>query len=333
MPTVSTQLLWNILAALSVLGADAEAVRRRCSFLPDGSTGRTDERLPVAVLHAFWALVVEVTGDPSIGVRVGNLVRTESYGVVGDVLRASATLGDAFLKAVRYMKLWNESVVFSVLIDTDRALVWQRSTAPEHRHPASADAVLTLLLSLSRQLTGHPFVPDEAHFAHPAPRDVSAYEEIFGGVLKFDRPDYALVFAPEILSTPIRTHDSAFRDASVARAEHLVVGVAETASYSLRAAELIEAELRGGNPTLKNIAGRLGLHPKALTRHLKSEGTSHSELLETRRRELALRYVATTDLSMTDIAFLMGFSDAAAFTKSFKRWSGVPPATFRRRAV
>lgn len=331
LPTVSNQLFWNLFGALAALGADVEEIRRRCAKT-FGDVETADGRVPVSTLNEFWTSVVEVTGDPAIGVRVGSLARPDSYGPVGEVLKASATLGDALLKTARYLKLWNESVVFSILIEDDRAFIWQRSTAPEFRHPASADAVLALILVLSRQLTGQHLVADEAHFAHPAPADVTAYEELFEGKLGFGKTEYGLVVPPDILTLPIRTQDSAARDRFARIADELVQGLPVSGGHAQRAAEIILRELNGGNPTMKNVASELGLHPKALMRHLKSEGTSHRELLDSRRRELAGRYVGASSLGLTEVAFLLGFSDASAFNKSFRRWYGVAPSTFRARA-
>jgi AraC-like DNA-binding protein len=331
LPTVSNQLFWNLFAALASLGVDVDEVRRRAARLFK-DLGAVDGRAPVGALRDFWEVVVAVTGDSAIGVRVGSLARAEAYGPVGDVLKASATLGDALLKATRYMKLWNESVAFSVLIEDERAFIWQRSTAPELRHPAAADALLALILVLSRQLTGQHLVADEAHFAHPAPRHVAPYQELFGGKVCFDKTEYGLVITPDVLTLPIRTHDSAARDTFARKADELVRGLSESTGYARRVSEIVQRELNGGNPTLKNVASELGLHPKALTRNLKSEGTSHREILESRRRELAGRYVGSSGLGLTEVAFLLGFSDASAFNKSFRRWYGVAPSAFRASA-
>jgi AraC-like DNA-binding protein len=332
-PTISVQLLPTLLAGMTILGVDVDAIRKRCaSLLADANGGASDRRVPASALRDFWAVAIDVSGDPALGVRVGALARTESYGAVGEVLRSCATLGDALLKASRYLKLWNESVSFSVLIEEDRAFLWQRSTAPEVRHPASADALLALIVALSRQLTGRHLIADEAHFAHPAPKDVSAYERMFGGKLCFDQQEYGLAIPPDILTLTIGSHDATKRDALALQADALLQGVAEEPSYAARAAEILQRELNGGNPTLKHVASELGLHPKSLTRRLKSEGTSHRELLDSRRKELAGRYVGATELGLTEIAFLLGFSDASAFHKSFRRWYGVGPSAFRARA-
>ncbi len=94
---------------------------------------------------------------------------------------------------------------------------------------------------------------------------------------------------------------------------------------------LVRAELQGGSPMLENVAAQLGLHSRALTRRLRSEGTTYSALLDRLRRDLAEHYLSEPHVSVTDVAFLLGFSDASAFNKASRRWFGTSPLTLRRR--
>jgi AraC-like DNA-binding protein len=331
---VSTRLLWNLASALATLGFDANAVLRLCGLTWQDLEEKEgdDRRLPLDAVHSFWHAAVAVTGDENIGVRVGALARVETFGVLGYIGRSSATLGDALLKTARYIRLWNAATGLSLLVEGDDAVLWYRSLAPERPHPAGGDTVMTSLLVLSRQLTGRHVMPSEARFAHPAPSNDAPYREIFGSSAKFDRSEYGLVFRPDILTLPITTFDSELGERLTQEASALVDALPVTASFSRRVRALLTAELRGGNPLSENIAAQLGVHPKTLTRRLRDEGTSHRELLDTLRRELAERYVSASELNVSEVAFLLGFSDTSAFNKAFKRWFGVAPVAFRRSA-
>jgi AraC-like DNA-binding protein len=328
----SARILRNVTAAVAALGFDPDVVLREASL------GQTDlekadtegQRMPVEALSRFWSAAVAVTGDPSIGVRIGALARLESFGVLGSVARASATLGDALLKTGRYMRLWIESVRLSLLVDGAQGQVVYRSLAP--MSPIAAEAVLAQLIVLARELTGRELVPTEVRLAHPAPPDDSVHRRVFGVAPTFDSFEYSLVFSADVLMLPIATHDSRQAELLSAQASQLVDALSPEASFSRRVRDVLSAELRGGNPMIENIATRLGMHPKALTRRLKQEGTSHSELLDSLRRELAERYLSLPSLNVTEVAFLLGFSDASAFNKAFRRWFRVTPATFRRRS-
>jgi AraC-like DNA-binding protein len=324
----SRKILVNLTRALTVLGFDALAVLRGCGLAPEDleRSDGGDARMPVEVLTRFWSSAVAVTGDDGIGVRLAALARIDGFGVLGDAARASGTLGEALLKTARYLKLWNEAIGLSLLVEGERALVSYRSLSPEPRHHGEGDATMTILLVLSRELAGKDLAPDETCFAHPEPADGSPYREVFGDSARFDCPAYSLVFPAEILTLPIIASGLKPGEASpstTARAEE---------SFSRRVLDLLTAELRGGNPMIENIAAQLKMHPRTLARRLRDEGTSHSELLDSLRRELAERYVSATDHDMIEVAFLLGFSDASAFHKAFKRWYGAGPFAFRRRS-
>src|SRR5262249_54079818 len=156
-----------------------------------GNADVEEQRVPVEALGRFWAAALEVTGDPAVGVRIGALARLDRYGVVGSVARASATLGDALLKTVRCMNLLIETAHLSVLVDGGHGQVIYRSIRVP---PTAADAALTQLLVLSRELTGRHLIPTKARFAHRAPPDDSIYRDVFGVAPTFDDFENVLVF-------------------------------------------------------------------------------------------------------------------------------------------
>ncbi|HVU05735.1 MAG TPA: AraC family transcriptional regulator [Polyangiaceae bacterium] len=317
----SVQLLRNLTLAVAELGCDPALVLGEASLSwKDLETGDGEERrVPVEVLRRFWTAAVSVTGDPSIGVRVGARARLEHFGVLGEVLRGSATLGDALLRTGRYMRLWIESTRLSLLVEGEQGQVFCRSDAPEP-HPSALQSLLATLLVLSRELTGLELVPNRVRIASPAPEDDSVFRDVFGVAPTFDEGESALVFPSDVLMLPVAARG--------ARAQPSAASPG--AALSRRVRDVLAAELQGGNPMIENVAAQLGIHPKTLTRRLKQEGTSHSELLDSLRRELAEQHLSASTLNVTEVAFLLGFSDASAFNKAFRRWFGVGPLAFRR---
>jgi AraC-like DNA-binding protein len=87
-----------------------------------------------------------------------------------------------------------------------------------------------------------------------------------------------------------------------------------------------------GNTTLAAVARSLGSSPRSLQRRLKEEGTSYQEVLDEVRREAAQRYLGSSALSCSEMGYLLGFSEPAAFTRALKRWRGTTPIEFRRTA-
>ena len=106
------------------------------------------------------------------------------------------------------------------------------------------------------------------------------------------------------------------------RVEHVV---------SAQIARFITEELQGGDASLAKIARRVAMSPRTLQRRLELEGTSFAEVLDQTRRHCAQLYVKEPNLAMTEIAYLLGFSEPSAFTRAFQRWYGVAPTQFRSK--
>ena len=92
---------------------------------------------------------------------------------------------------------------------------------------------------------------------------------------------------------------------------------------------MIVQSLHQGEPTLPIVAGHLALSSRTLQRRLQERGLVFQEILENTRRELAIRYLQDKNLSLTDIALLLGYSEQSAFNRAFKRWYNETPKSYR----
>jgi AraC-like DNA-binding protein len=113
-------------------------------------------------------------------------------------------------------------------------------------------------------------------------------------------------------------------------AETLIAKHSPNDSLVERVRALIKDELSGGNASLERIADSLSMSGRTLQRKLRDHGTSHQELLDQMRRDLAMRYLREPDLAICEVAYLLGFSESSALHRAFKRWTGKTPNEFRR---
>jgi AraC-like DNA-binding protein len=113
-------------------------------------------------------------------------------------------------------------------------------------------------------------------------------------------------------------------------ARELLERLPRATSLSGRIRQLVAGDLVKGVPSPAEVARRLHMSGRTLQRRLREDGTSHRALVDELRRDLAMRYLGEREIGIAEVAFLLGFSEASAFHRAFRRWSGTTPSAYRR---
>jgi AraC-like DNA-binding protein len=177
-----------------------------------------------------------------------------------------------------------------------------------------------------------PHVALEVHLMHPQATDAAAYTRVFGSDVKLGMPYNACVFPAQLLAAPMRRADPNIHFAFEARARELAERLRGQRGTADRVREIVFANLRAGNAGMGFVAGAMAMSVATLRRRLEAEGTTHSEILDRVRSELAMLYLTESRLSVREIAFLLGYSQSRAFHNAFRRWTeGSTPVEYRTR--
>ncbi len=197
------------------------------------------------------------------------------------------------------------------------------------------DAELTLgqIAALMREALGASWVPEEVRFEHPRPEGWREHERAFGAPVFFSQTSNAIVFRTSILSTPMPAQDLRLMAAMRECLERMAGRHDLRASVTDRVRAAIRARLPEGFPPLEDVAQELRLPINVIHRELHFDGTSYTALVETARRDLAITYLRQRQLSFTDIAFLLGYSELSAFSRAVRRWTGASPRSVRAKLV
>ncbi|CAN5924234.1 AraC family transcriptional regulator [soil metagenome] len=336
--TIARGALLKMLVALHELGVDAEAVRLEAGLpadvmndasLPADVVNDAGGRIPIASLHAAWAAAGRRLCRSDAALLVARHYVPGDYGLVGFVAMNGATLADALAQIVRFGSLWTDDPVFALGEDGTLDCRCRTSSpcGPGVRY--AHEAGLAELLSAARLVTQTRLSPREVHFAHPGPADPSAHEAFFGCPVRFDARETALLFLRETLALPLPKADAQLGAFLTEMATDALGRRTRESSPPERIKEIIGEELRRCLPPLEQIARRLATSERTLRRRLEEEGTSFRTLLDETRAELAQSYVRDGKLSLSEVAFLVGFSETSAFNRAFKRWTGSPPSAWR----
>jgi AraC-like DNA-binding protein len=170
-----------------------------------------------------------------------------------------------------------------------------------------------------------------ASFQHPAPRDVSEYRRVFGPNLEFGAPTNSLTFQSAVLDLPVRYADPALSDYLRAQALAMLERLPAAGELRQRVRQAV-AERLSEATEIRLIARRLGVSSRTLQRSLREEGTSFQEIRDEVRRCVSLDLLRERNLSVSEVAALVGFANTSAFRSALRRWTGGSARDARRAA-
>lgn len=290
-----------------------------------------DERIPVQSVHAWLAAAIEQTRDPDLGVRAGALMTPGEGGVIDYVLDSAATVADALEVTARYMRLLNDAAECRLEVDGSRVLFRMDTRVPT---PAAAEDFM-----LTGFFSSHPWlrsIPDlEFWFTHAPPHSPLEYRRTFGSTpCRFRAPCAGVSFSRVYLQQRLERADPNLHAVTRRLADIMLAELPpETALFSERVRALIARELATPGLSTSWVARRLRMSARTLARRLETESTTFFAVLDDARRERALRLMEDRTLSLTEIAFVLGFAHVPSFHRAFRRWTGKTPADFRSGLV
>jgi len=289
-----------------------------------------DKRISVAALLELWRAVLEKEDDTAIGVSIGSTCSAKRLGIVGYAMYYSRDLLQAFQRFARYVHIISEAVQIDIATEGEQTTV-SFSAHPSLfalRHPVEAQ--IAALMTVGREITQTDLVPLAIHLPFPHPGASKRYKVVFRCPVHFEQPHAAIVFTAAQMRLAVTASDptlSGYLDELASSTLDALAVQDEGFVDAVRRA--LWSESPGGKPNLWRTASEMGISVRTLQRHLRENGTSFSAVLEELRRELAGDLIANKELAVSDVAFLLGYSEPSAFRRAFRRWHGVSPRRFR----
>lgn len=289
-----------------------------------------DQRVPIRVVHQLLEAAEKLTRDPTLGLKAARETAQADGSALYYAMSTAETMGARLSVLSRYARLVNDTLQVTVSEEGERAIV--RVANPIVLPKLALDFQLCSMIW--RLLVAWPesMATDlDVFFPYPAPSELLEYQQTLPNArLHFGTGFSGFGVAKSLLAAPQRTADRALHQIVSRHAEHELAALPRTKSLGERVRELLITELPSGNASAIRIAKKLDMSRRTLNRRLEQEHTSFRGLLDDVRKQLALRYLSTRDLSIPDIALLTGFSEAAAFHRAFRRWTDQTPSEYRR---
>lgn len=285
-------------------------------------------RLPIARVFDAWDLAMRAVRDPALPIHVGRLTTVRRLGLLGYALYTSPTLRDALHALARYHDLINDSGRWSIAEAPSGATIrWARDDADLSLGARAAnEQVLASFAAVLREGAAPDARVLEVRLRSPKPARTTAHDDHFAAPITWGASEWAVLLAPGDLEAPVRGSDALLSEYFQTK----IAGEVVRRGTASEVASVVATLLASGIPSLATIAARLGTSERTLRRRLADEDTSFDAVVRDVQLDRS-RGLLEAGERVREVAFATGFSDASAFSRAYRRWTGEPPISVRRR--
>jgi AraC-like DNA-binding protein len=319
-----TQLVGRAVALVRRAGGDADGLIQ-AHDLPGTVESDPFILLSVQRLRAVLDGAARAARDSFLGVNIAR--QLDDGNVIAFACRGALDLRSALSRAILLLTAISPQLAVTFVESSglgriDLSVVDQPLGLGRHGN----EYWVTSMLLHARRLTADPCVPERVWFAHPAPRDRGELERALGtSRVKFGAARSGFVLAARALDAPLRPTDPRLRGLLDRSAPSLLAPPREEDPFVARVRRTILEQLPRGAPAIDATARACGVSARTLQRRLSENGTTFRRLLDAVRSELSAVHIEDPDLSLDQVASLVGFSQASGLVRAFRRWNGTTP--------
>ena len=327
-PTVQAWAFPHLIACVECQCGDASSIRQ----LPGlEALDGPDARVPEATAAAAWRLAEALTRDEALGVHVAESLPRGGLDLIEYAVRSSASLGSGLERLAHYGRLLSDRVAARIETNEHGLDLIVGDIGASALHHARAEFALAMALKLARDVTGFEIVPVQVAFAHARPDDTSEHRRFFRGPIRFAAGTNMMLLSAADAARTLPGADAALVAIVRRRLDRPLSNAmpSDAASLSARVRRMLMEDLGQATLTADSVAGALAMSRRTLTRQLAEEGTSFRAIFDGVRAELARALLQDRGLSIADVAFFLQYSEPAAFHRSFRRWTGQTPQSYR----
>lgn len=283
-------------------------------------------RVPLDTVHRLLTAAVELTGDPYFGLYAANFLHVSNLHALGYALTASGSLREFLERLVRYFRLLSGSV--RPRLRESKGVVTLEFLQVTQTPHLTDDIFGLFLVHQIRELSDGTIRPSLVRLYRPAPPDDGTrHRREFGCEMQFDAEYSSFTFDAGLVDLPL---SGGSRDLAEQNERIVISHLAklDRSDIQTRVRALLLQQLPSGNVTKEDVAKRLFMSPRTLQIKLAKSQTTFQDVVNDTRRAVACGYIENSAMSITEIAYLLGFSDTSNFSRAFRRWTGRSPRAY-----
>lgn len=290
-----------------------------------------ENTFPIATYFNLFEIAKQATHNPDIGLAAGRISYLSGLNLQLYMATICHTFRDYLNRIPSTLKLWGDVGEVHIRPDGDYLrLEWCPLMPSSEQTRYMSDAILSASAGIVDSLCFLPVKVRKACFTYAKPKDTTQLSEVFGANLHFDQQVSCLYLDRECLNYPLVEQNYKLQRGATLPFSGLFDGKDPSDKFWPRLRQAIVRRLPDGELKIRTVASDMNISPRTLQRRLAEHKSSFTAEVKKTRSELAERYLADKTLSITDVAFLLGFNDQGAFSNAFKQWHGVSPSKYQQ---
>ena len=330
---ISVNAATGLLEIIAMKGANPDHILRTVG-VRRSVLSNADAFIPTSAFTALLEEAARATADECFGLHFGEQFDPKDVGALAYLISNSPDVGTAIRNAERYLQIHNNAARASFSIEGERAclryLVTEQTTQALRQHNEYSMAVAAKTF---RILTATRWLPLEVQFAHEAPASTAEHLRVFACPVLFGCSMNALVVEQEVLHRMVSVADDRLYRILKQYVERLLAEMPRDNDLLSSVKRAIVESMAAGGPRREQVAKELAMSPRTLERRLKERGVVYKKLVSEVRGQFALDYLKDRKRTITEVAFLLGYSEVSAFNRAFKRSTGFTPMEYREQSA
>jgi AraC-like DNA-binding protein len=331
--TVSIHVVRGLFSLVEKMGVPREQLHSAAQISPE-RLELLEARMPRAEVYRLCELAIELTGDPALGLHWIEHLTGVTFSPVSLLITHSPTLRIGLESVLQFHRLLSDQPSFELLERDD--LVVLRAFPLPGESPAmqrfSAETHAAGLFKVIRLFRPQARLR-RVSFQYEPPSYRSEYTRTFEGLEHFDQPFTGIVFDKALLDAASPHQDEGVHGAMRSIAEERRLRLTEPMPYAVRVREQLVQRGLSRCADMAAVARALGLSARSLRRRLDAEGKTFTSIAKEARGIVAQHLLRSTQRTIQEVAYEMGFADASTFHRAFKSWTGMTPSAFRNTTV
>lgn len=314
-------------------GGDPEEIFKKAN-LELNNYINPDRPLTVNQFANLCELCAKCLNDSFFGLHMGLFIGEQTAGPLSHLMSSSPTVEDVFKNIARYTVVLENGLISKYsqengLPSLSASLATQENVPRRHAN----EAIYAQLLQFLKKGIGDHVVPEALFFEHEKPSDTAELDDYFRAPIYFNSPLNKAVFKPSILNEEMATANDTLYTVLKAHFEKLLADQPKPNDLVESVRRVITDNLSISETTVNSVASQLALSPRTLRRRLQEHHLTFHDIKKMVRQELAEQYLSNSQLGLSEIALLLGYSETSAFCRAFRDWVGDPPLVYRKKII